>query len=186
MKSAALVSFAVLLGSVASGAQAPGQPPSETTVFRTQPPATACPVSLRAQHGATGGMLQADKGRPKGLAQLLLLTLTSPDSRQIVSARVRVRGLPGKAHSAQALSGLGNSGPGNSIRDDADVIRTLAVQFSQGPSHTATGDLWVPGVTAVLTIDLNSVTFADGSTLTFTSQDGCRIAPDHLMLVAGH
>ena len=84
MKSAALVSFAVLLGSVASGAQAPGQTPSETTVFRTQPPATACPVSLRAQHGATGGMLQADKGRPKGLAQLLLLTLTSPDSRQIV------------------------------------------------------------------------------------------------------
>jgi len=41
-------------------------------------------------------------------------------------------------------------------------------------------------VTVVLAIDLNSVTFADGSTLTFTSQDGCRIAPDHLMLVASH
>jgi len=186
MKSAALVSFAVLLGSVASGAQAPGQTPSETTVFRTQPPATACPVSLRAQHGATGGMLQADKGRPKGLAQLLLLTLTSPDSRQIVSARVRVRGLSGKAHSAQALSGLDNSGPGNSIHNDADVVRALAVQFSPASGNTAAGDLWVPGVTVVIAIDLNSVTFADGSTLTFRSQDGCRIAPDHLMLVAGH
>jgi len=186
MKSAALVSFAVLLGSVASGAQAPGQPPSETTVFRTQPPATACPVSLHAQHGATGGMFQADKGRPKGLAQLLHLTLTSPDSTQIVLARVRVRGLSGKAHSAQALSGLGNSGPGNSIHDDADVVRTLAVQFSQASGNTATGDLWVPGVTAVLTIDLNSATFGDGTTRTFSSQDACRIAPDHLMLVAGH
>jgi hypothetical protein len=131
-------------------------------------------------------MLQSDQGCPKGLAQLLHLTFTSPDSRQMVSARVRVRGLSGKAHSTQALSGLGNSGQGNSIHDGADVVRTLAVQFSAASGNTAAGDLWVPGVTAVLTIDLNSVTFADGSTRTFTSQDACRIAPDHLMLVAGH
>ena len=70
------------------------------------------------------------------------------------------------------------------MHDDADVVRSLAIQFTSASGNTASGDLWIPGMTAVLTIDLNSVTFADGSTQSFTAHDDCRVAPDHLMLVA--
>jgi hypothetical protein len=137
-----------------------------------------CPVSLRAQHGASGAMVQADKSLPKGPAQLLHLTLINPDSRRIVSAKFTVRGASGKARVTQALS--------SSDSGQADAIRSLEVKFSSAPGNTATGDLWVPGMTAVLTIDLTSVTFADGSTRNFAPQDACRVAPELKMLVASH
>jgi hypothetical protein len=193
MKSAALVSFAIFLGSIVSAAQTATygvagmeglKPPQAVnkafipwwTGFATTP--MGCPVSLRAQHGATGGMLQADKSRPNGLAQLLHLTLINPDSRQIVSARVRVHGVSGKARATQALS--------NADSGDPDIARNLVIQFSSAPGKTVTGDLWVPDMTAVLRIDLNSLTYADGSTRGFTAREACHVAPDLKMLVANH
>ena len=191
MKSFVMVSFALLFSSIASPAQnatygvagmeglSPAQAansgisPSQTSVT-TLP--VFCPVSMRAQHGATGAMLQANKRVPKGPAQLLHLTLINPDSRQIMSARFRVRGVSGRARVTQALSSPGNG--------DADATRTQEVQFSPAPGNTATGDLSVPGMTAVLTIEISSVTFADGSTRSFTPRDACRVAPDLKMLVA--
>ena len=136
-----------------------------------------CPLSLRAQHGATGGMMQANKSLPKGPAQLLHLTLVNPDSRQIASARFLIRGVSGKARATQALAFPNGR---------ADATRTVAAQFSSTSGNTATGDLWVPGMTAVMTINVTSVTFADGSTQGFTPQDACRVAPDLKMLVASH
>ena len=193
MKSAALVSFAILFGSIVSAAQTatfgvagmeglkPPQAANKTfipwwTGFAAMP--MGCPVSLRAQHGATGGMVQADKSRPKGLAQLLHLTLIDPDSRQIVSARVRVHGVSGKGRVTQALS--------NPDSGDPDSVRNLVVQFSSAPGKTATGDLWVPDMTAVLRIDLNSLTYSDGSSRSFTAQETCHVAPDLKMLIANH
>jgi hypothetical protein len=192
MKSAALIPFAILFCSITLPAQnatygvagmeglSPSQAGAPILLSRTSVGAMPvfCPVSLRAQHGATGGMVQANKSLPKGPAQLLHLTLINPDSRQIVSARLSVRGVSGKPRVTQALSNPGNG--------DADTVRTREVQFSSAPGNTATGDLWVPGMTAVLTIELTSVTFADGSTRTFTPQDACRVAPDLKMLVAAH
>ena len=198
MKSAALVSFAFLISSIAlpaqnatygvAGMESLDPSKSSVPIGASQTSVVAmpmgCPVSMRAQHGATGGMLQADKGRPKGPAQLLHLTLISPDSRRIVSARVRVRGLSGRVRTTQALSEQGDSVQGSSMHDDADVVRTLAVRFTSAPGSSATSDLWIPGMTAVLTIELNSVTYADGSTQSFAARDACHVAPDLKMLVA--
>jgi hypothetical protein len=184
MKSAALLSFALLLGPVALAAQSAGQGQSSYGVARMEGLNTAntattvnppinigCPVFLHAQHRADGGLLDVDKNRPEQPAQLLHLTLTNPDSRQIVAARVRVHGLSGKARATQTLSSPGK----------ADASRSLGVQFSTGPGKTVSGDLRVSGMTAVLSIDLNSVTFADGSTRSFTERDACRVAPDPFM-----
>jgi hypothetical protein len=41
-------------------------------------------------------------------------------------------------------------------------------------------------MTAVLTIELTSETFADGSKRTFPPQDACRVAPDLKMLIAAY
>ena len=53
-----------------------------------------------------------------------------------------------------------------------------------GPQNTAVARLWVPAVSAVLKIDLVSVTYADGSSRIFFSRENCRVTPDPLMLIS--
>lgn len=136
-----------------------------------------CPVSLRAQHGASGSMVETDRSRPKGIAQLLHLTLidSRPHPKRIVAARLRVSGLSGRARVTQTLSSA----------DEADSVQTLEIKFSSGTEKEASGDLWVTAMTAVLSIDLQSVTYSDGSSRTFSGRDECRITPDPLMLISG-
>jgi hypothetical protein len=176
MKSAAVLSLALLVGSIALQAQNNGQQPSRMTVFRLPTINMGCPVSLRAQHGTSGNMLAVDKSRPKGIAQLLHLILTNPDSRRIAEASLTVHGLGGKGRVSETQSRQENS----------DAARTLEIRFPGGSDREVSGDLWVPGMTAVLSIDLNSVTYADGSRSSFTGREGCHVAPDPLMLIAGH
>jgi hypothetical protein len=197
MKLTAMVLFAFLAGSIALAGQSTLQnhasyglasmegfdtttnatvPGSSNATFSVNPPAgIGCPVRLRAQHRADGGLVNVDKGRPQGIAQALHLMLTNPDSRRMIAARVSVRGLSGRGHVTKGLSGP----------DHTDVTRTLDVQLAQGPGQEVSGDLRVPGMTAVLSIDLNSVTFADGSTRSFAERGTCRVAPDPFMLIAG-
>jgi hypothetical protein len=115
------------------------------------------------------------KDRTEGIAQMLRLILTNPDLRRMVSARVRVHGLSGKGHVTQTLAGP----------DRPDATSIVDVQLTQGAGKEVYGDLRVPNMTAVLTIDLNSVTYADGSTSNFSGREACHIAPDPLMPIAG-
>jgi hypothetical protein len=178
MRSFVAVSLALLFGSVTLSAQSATQNQTQTSVDRLPIASGGCPVSLRALHGADGSMLKVDKNRPAGIAQLLHLIVTNPDSRQIVAARVRVRGLSGKGRMTQT------SGQ-DATRGAADATRSLEVRFSAGSDKEVSSDVWLPGMTAVLEVELNSVTFADGTTRRFAGVEACRIAPDPLMLIAG-
>ena len=64
------------------------------------------------------------------------------------------------------------------------MTRTFEVRFSSGTGKEVSGDLWVPGVTAVLFGQLNFVTFADGSKWKLSGLEACRVVPDHFMLIA--
>lgn len=190
---AASVSFAFLLGSVSTTAQSAkygtaqaekiyprdGQrsiPPYNGSIAVWQNIDQTCPVSLRAQHGADGTMRKVDKNRPEGIAQKLHLTLTSKDTRQIAEARLRVRGVSGKGRVSR--TDLTENGM------DADATRNVNVKLQQGADKEATGDVWIPGMSAVLEVELNFVTFSDGSIQRFGATQGCRFKPDHLMLIA--
>jgi hypothetical protein len=117
--------------------------------------------------------MKVDKNRPKGVAQLLHLTLINPDSRQIAAAKVRAHGLSGKVQVTQTQPD----------QVAPDVTRAFHLKFSSAEGNQVSSDLWVPGMTAVLSIDLDSVTFTDGSTRIFSPRDNCHIAPDPLMLI---
>lgn len=132
----------------------------------------ACPVSLRAQHGADGGIRKVDKSKPEGIAQLLHLILTSKDSRQIVEARLRVRGVSpiGRVTNADTFNG-------------ANATRSVSVRFTPSGENEVSGKVWVPGLSAVLEVQLNGVTYADGSMQRFSSSE-CRFTPEHTMLIA--
>jgi hypothetical protein len=65
-----------------------------------------------------------------------------------------------------------------------DVSRSLVARFSSGADKEISSDVWVAGMSAVLEVELNSVTFADGTTRKFAGAEACRIAPEPLMLIA--
>lgn len=186
MKSAALVSFTFFVSTIALPAQSgsigvgsieniPSFQANQIYMFQRPLTAQGCPVSLRAQQGPAGGMVQVDRNRPEGTSQRLHLNLFNPEGKQIVSALVRAHGLSAAGRTTFAVS--------DSLKPDS--TRTLVVHFAPDSPKTVTGDMWVPGMTAVLAIDLNSVTFTDGSTRTFTKNDGCHVVPDLKMLIAG-
>jgi hypothetical protein len=71
--------------------------------------------------------------------------------------------------------------PTDSVSSDA--ARTLDVSFPANTSKDNSAILWVPGLTAVQAIELNSLTYADGSTWKIASGNVCRSPVDALMLV---
>lgn len=166
--------FGLCLAAAAQASSEGAPVVSQVTVLHATHMLNTCPVSLRAQHGANASLQQAEQGRPKGVAQLLHLTLVDPQSKSIVKARLRVHGLSGKARATQTLT--------DTVEPDA--IQTLNVRFTTAPGKPAVADLWVPAMTAVLKIDISSVTYADGTTRNFSVSDGCRVTPDPLMLVS--
>jgi hypothetical protein len=121
-------------------------------------------------------MLKVNESRPEGMAQLLHLTLINPDARRLVAARLRVHGVSGKPRLTQAAHDAA----------DADVHQALRVKFLPSPDRSVSANVWVPGMTAVLSLDLDEVTYADGSTWKFLGREACHVAPDPLVLVAAH
>jgi hypothetical protein len=131
---------------------------------------------VRAQQAANGSKWEVDNSRPKGPAQRLYLVLVSPNSNRITSATVTVRGLTPKNRITQTLSSPGNS---------SDAAKTLSITFPAGPGKEVSSDLLVPGLSAVSSIDLDSITYADGSAWKLAAGNVCRTPIDGFMLISG-
>ena len=174
MKLAIKVQLFLLLSCAALGAKSANQ--NQTVIIQLPPQTGPCPISMRAQHAADGDILEVNSNHPKGIGQSLHLTVTSSDSRRIASATVTVRGLVPKGRVTQTLAS----------QDDAfDAEKTMDIRFSAGPGKGASADIWVPGLSAVKSIDMQSVTFTDGSTWKLPAEKTCRTFPDPVMLISG-
>jgi hypothetical protein len=145
----------------------------------------SCPVDLRAQHLAYAAPLNAGNAAPKGQGQKLHLTLGSAAARQIVRATITAFGLRplSEGHVWRAAPGQGAS---SGRHPQPEAVQTLTVPFSKGADGIATADVWLPGFSAVQTIDLKSVVYTDGSTWTLADGATCRIVPDPFMLITQH
>jgi len=186
MKPATLLACTLLFGSIGSLAQVVNEyhpqkldPSPPQTRVRISPLLTlidTCPISLQARHAPGGDMIKVDGVPIKGIAQMLHLTVTNPDSRHVVAANVTVRGFANKGRLMQAMSD----------QDSYDAAKTLDVSFPSGSSKEAAADLRVPGFSAVTLIDLNSVTYSDGSSWKLAAGGSCRSWIDGLMLVSSH
>jgi hypothetical protein len=205
MNHAGVVSFALLFASTYLIAQptSPGQPqieihtvvttvaPDGSTVWTTRTAsqeeaqkATAsvlannCPISLHAGHAPGGDMIEVNGKRVHNTAQRLHLSISDSDSKRIVAANVTVHGFSNKARYMPAMS----------AQDSSDAAKTLDVRFPSGQGSESdkerSAELAVPGLTAVTVIDLNSVTYSDGSTWKLASGGSCRSWVDGLMLVS--
>jgi hypothetical protein len=168
MHRAAAISLAILLASTALTAQTTprtgfgvasmegiGPAQAQATVVQAPPP--SCPVNLTARQSPGANRMEVNGVQAKGIVQNLHLTVTGPNSKRVVAAKVTVYGFAGKVR---------------------------AVETSSAPSEIAT-DLAVPGFSGVRVIDLNAVTYADGSTWKLAAGSTCSSRIDPIMQVSG-
>jgi hypothetical protein len=166
---------------VASSGQTESQP---ATVYIPGPEGLACPVGLQAKQGGATGLVKvrhAPDAQPEALAkpgQHIQLIITSPADKsfapKVKGATVTARGLSARARIDKA-SGTG----------PADMRRTLNVTFTAEGDHSLTAELVLPGFTAVRSIKIEALEYADGSTRDFSGKKLCTVEPDPLMLIAG-
>jgi hypothetical protein len=178
--SIALVSIALPLGPTlltAQTAAAPGNRVSQTIVLTLTPPAANCPVSLRAQQMPGGDRWVVSGASVKPLAQRLHLTATAPHSGPVVAANITVRGYAGKPRFTPV---------GTSDQDAGEAARTLDVAFAPARGRDASTDIALAGFSAVTVVDLNSITYSDGSTWKLNAGSSCRTWIDGTMLIAAH
>lgn len=177
MKRKVAVIVVFLLCTLTLGAQSRAQSKSQTILVLTLPTVETCPVGMQARQ-RPGGYLQSVRNEPRveTLAQRIYLTLTGKSSAQISKAVVTARGLTAKNRVIPALSNEGYA---------SDITKTLSLTFSPGSGRAVSTNLVLVGFTSVNSLELDSVTYSDGSTWRFTSSQGCRVAPDPLMLIDG-
>ena len=195
MQRMAAISLALVFGAaVASGQAAFAQAIDQyqPRKFSTEPPSgakwtiiqmppipadPACPVQMRATQGSGQGALVAVKpGQPDpdrgGNSQRIHLAVNNTGAARIRTADVRVHGTTAMPRMVPLA---GASGP-------ATITRGMHVSFSEGTGNESSSDVVLRDFTSVRSIDLLSVTYADGTTWK-SSAGACRIVPDPVMLI---
>lgn len=140
-----------------------------------------CPIGMSVHQRMGGSTLAVDANgtKRKVFAQRLRLFLNDlrPDSagQKIVSATVTVHGTSTKPR-MQSLS----SSPGAS---SGSMAKALHVDLSHWNEPGVSGDFLLPGFTSASRVDLESVTYDDGTVWKLSGNQTCRVAPDPLMLI---
>jgi hypothetical protein len=201
--------FAVLLGSGSAIAQGPASGPSlgpaqnsghstdqdGTRAFKhdfAKPSTLAivtlreghnCPIYMRAQQRSGEDLLRTSQSggtpevKPVGPTQRIHLILGNmANSANITQVEVTVQGTSGKNRTVQTM--LTPDGV-------SDVAKAFNLPVNIGKDEGASTNLTLHGFTSVQSINLESVTYADGSTWNPSATRTCSIAPDPLVLVSG-
>jgi hypothetical protein len=179
------ISSALLIGSASLAAQAVNQyhpqkfdaAGQSQTSFRVLSPGdvSPCPAVFKARQGGMGDLVATGPGKPRepGISQQIhLAAAVVLNNRTVVSASVTVHGLTPQSRVMPVEAG----------DERAQASRKLQVSFRNDSAGESAADLAVRGFSAVFSIDIDSVTYADGST--WKSAAGvCRVVPDPIMLI---
>ena len=72
------------------------------------------------------------------------------------------------------------------MNSNGEASRKLSVTFAANGKGRVTGDLYIPGFTAVNSIELLQVSYSDGRVWRIGAGNVCRVKPDPMMLIANH
>jgi hypothetical protein len=191
MKSLQFVLLAALLGCAAalaqqtpssgfgvSGMEPPGRNVAPSTAAIATP--RACPVSVTAKQAGATEMVKVQKGpdgkpeTPTQTGQRIRLFVGGLAKTGKVTATVTVRGRSARGRIDRAAAA-----------NSSDLRRTLNVTFTREDEESAWAELVLPGFTAVKSVKLEALEFADGTTRDLADASLCTVAPDPIMLVAG-
>ena len=178
MKYAALFPLAIALTTTFAVGQATYQKP-----LHIDP--TKCPVGLQVRHGgglpsAVGAVGPCINGKPLNgevpsvQNQEIHLTFANPSSRDIVSFEITIHGLTEKWRYV----------PLSDMPPTSDISRTVDISLDVKGSGHASRDLSLNRFTAVMSVDVNSITYSDGSEWRAPSSEACSVTPSLIMLIA--
>jgi hypothetical protein len=137
---------------------------------------SACPLSMHVRQKTGSSMMATDKnvdGAKMFGARLRLVLNPNGASEPLAKARVTVRGLGVNPKLTPLHSGAERR---------ADMVMTLEIPLADAENLDFAGDLVLPGFTAALTVELESVTLENGEVWSFGGET-CRVVPDPLMLI---
>lgn len=180
MRFAMVLGSTLLLGFLPSLAQKPTPEDLQFRAWEHNVGASSCPLAMHVRQGVGSKMMAVDKNGAQVemfAARLkLLLTDLRPDrpARQMVNATVTVHGLNGAEQIVPANAHPDRSG---------EAVKTLTVRLTPDGEPEVSGDLRLPGFTATLMVDLDSVTYDDGTVVKFSGSSACHAPPDMVMLV---
>ena len=152
---------------------------SATTATLSVMPAIgeSCPVGLRAQPGTAPGMVIVVDGKTNASQKLNLQLTNFIHQRAITSAQITVHGFTTHGRISPAVS---RDPEADTLSKQVDLTLTVA------PGTSASTEMLFKGLTSVRWIDLDSITYADGSMWHSSAQRKCQVVPDRFMLVARH
>jgi hypothetical protein len=171
-----LVGFALLNPTIL----AQSATPTSAVVLQSQPLGANCPVGFSVNHAKTGGMLQTNSDRPHQVQpgpvhaqrryDVTFSTLQTP--RSISQAKVTLSGTSGD-HLMPAGAGYGG-----------DLTEDYTLTPTADGRHLFKSVLFADRITALSWVQLDEITYADGSKWHGTPEAPCRVAPSGFMLVA--
>jgi len=150
-----------LLGSTALS-QTPGKQ------FSSQALQGNCPVEIKASFNRAGKIVPVApdvKGRSTSDEPRLQIALSNPKTG-IAAARVTVHGFPVGGRVEPAVLYLPN--------DPAEITKTIAFDQTVEVGQSSSFDVALPNFSTVTSIDLDSVTYTDGSTWHPEKRKYCR------------
>jgi hypothetical protein len=193
MNRGGVLPLAILFATAGAFAQQPAAPDSSKNVSLThlREVGADCPLGVQASHGAgvpiamnagpaingkpivNGQPLPWTRDSAPTLDQRLHLTMINLRAHDVVSAEITAHGFSDKWRAIDLTT----------TSQTPDLAKTVDVVLDlKGNGHAST-NVSLNHFTAVTSIDLTSVTYADGSTWHATSQGACSVTPDLMMLV---
>jgi hypothetical protein len=181
MKSACILPLALVLATTSAIGQDLVLHPSPNLLSLTQGHTIRadCPVGMRVNHGSSFLLRKTEYGpfaapAPKVQEQRIHLIMTNLSPQEIVKAQITVHGFSDKWKAFPLVDGS----PAPDLAKSVDVAMDVK-RDGQGSS-----DLSLSRFTSITRVDLNSLTYADGSTWTSSTAGACSVAPDPFMLVS--
>jgi hypothetical protein len=138
-----------------------------------------CPVGLKVNHGPSFLKRDTEYGpfappAPKVQEQRIQLTMTNPSPKEIASAQITVYGFSEKWRAV----------PLADAKDTPDLRKRVDLVLKVKGNDHASSDLSLHRFTSVAYVDLDSLTYADGSIWKASSPAACSVTPDSFMLVS--
>ena len=158
---------------LAAGALCAQTPSTGSVLLLQQPTGLNCPVNLRASRLPDGGMTRVESG-PKARGQALHLSFRPTGEQGIAQADVVLHGMSG-THVIPA-----GTMPG------VDATERFSVSPTSGANDLFHSVVYMRKLTAVDYVELQTITFADGSQWHASASSTCRVAPNGFQLVAAH
>lgn len=109
------------------------------------------------------------------------ITLKSKNGKPLVAATVTVHGTPPASEVVPAVS---DSAHNLDPKHRHEIANTVQLKLKDVGEGSYSGELTLSGFGVITTVDLKSVTYADGTSWKAPAKPECSVAPDPLLLIS--